>query len=332
MIDKKGYVFPLILLATISIAFFTITLAQLQSSHRDQLLHLNTYQQALNVAYSVNVDVLGELREKQWANRFFKNNPVIRTGQELFGVAYEMCVEDYNPADYTFNVKIRTTIGNKKNLFYWRQRYIPNMLDFTRMTFPVFFGEYPPELFDAARKSEIDKLVDDTLQNAINNKDKAKEIAELISRQSTAGDALDQLAALPTGKNFADIENSSVARPAAVNPPTEASSVKKTKPSDIIAEIKSLIDQLDTITYNPPKPGKCMTNNEYLMLRDAPWGNIITKIPPQTTGLQVIGLQGDFFELIYNGTTGYSHINWISIPGHTPSCIEPPRPPGVPAP
>lgn len=332
MIDKKGYVFPLILLATISIAFFTITLVQLQSSHRDQLLHLNTYQQALNIAYSANVDVLGELREKQWANRFFKDAPVIKTAQNLFGATYDICVEDYNTASYTFNVKIRTTIGSKKNLFYWRQRYIPNMLDFTRMTLPVFFGEYPPELFEIAKKSEIDQLVDDALNTAIGNKDKALQIAKLISKQLTSGDALKQLAALPAGKSLSDIKDASTARPAAENPPTEASLAEKTKPSAIIAELTNLINPLDTTSFDPPKPGKSMTIGDDLMLRDAPWGNIIDKIPPQTSGLQVIGLQGDFFELIYNGTTGYSHINWISIPGHTPLCVEPPRPPGVPAP
>ena len=42
--NSTGYVFPLILLATLSISFFIITLVQLQSSHHNQLQHLNSYQ------------------------------------------------------------------------------------------------------------------------------------------------------------------------------------------------------------------------------------------------------------------------------------------------
>lgn len=325
---SHGYVFPLILLATISIAFFIITLVQLQSSHHNQLMHLNSYQQALNVAYSVNVDVIGEIREKQWANRFFKGKPVIRTGQKLFGTTYDVAIEDHEPADCTFNVKIRTTIGEKRNLFYWRERYIPNMLDFTRVSFPVFFGEFPPELFEPAKKAEIDKLVDDSLKNAADNQDKVNQIVKNVGNRTSPEDVLRELGALPPGKSSSDIKDSSQARPAATKLPTEVSTATKPKTSDVVTEIKTFIDPLDTLS-GYPVTGKNICGSD-LMIRDAPWGNVIGQIPPYTGGIQVSGLQGDFFEVKYGGKEGYSHINYVDIPGHTPSGIEPPRPPGAP--
>lgn len=325
---SKGFVFPLILLATISVAFFIITLVQLQSSHQNQLQHLNTYQQALNVAYSVNVDILGELREKQWANRFFKGKPVIRTGQKLFGTTYDVAIEDHEPDQHTFNVKIRTTIGEKRNLFYWRQRYVPNMLDFTRVTFPVFFGEFTPELFEPGKKAEIDKLVDDTLKKAADNQDKADEIAKLVGSKKTPGEVLNEIGALPPGKSAASIKESTRQRPVIAKVPTQPSSVAKPKPSEILEDINSLVEPIDTIPF--PATGRSVCSTSDLMIRDAPWGNVIGQIPPLAGGLNVTGLQGDFFEVTYQGKTGFSHINWVAVPGHTPSGVEPPRPPGAP--
>ncbi len=328
---KDGYVFPLILLATLSISFFIITLVQLQSSHQSQLQHLNSYQQALNVAYSVNVDIIGEIREKQWANRFFKAKPVIRTGQKLFETSYDVAIEDHNPDEYTFNVKIRTTIGDKRNLFYWRQRYVPNMLDFSRVVFPVFFGEFSPELFEQAKKNEIDKLVDETLKKAADNQAKVDDIVKIISKKTTPEDVLRELGAIPPGKSVTDLMEGTKARPQTVSLPIKTSTTNKKKPKDVLGDLDDNLDKtIDTTDY--PTTGKIVEDYWSVMLRDEPWGNVIGKIPPLTTGLNVTGMRGDFFELNYNGKTGYSHKNYVWIPGHTPSGIEPPRPPGAPPP
>lgn len=328
--NSTGYVFPLILLATLSISFFIITLVQLQSSHHNQLQHLNSYQQALNVAYSVNVDVTGQIREKQWANRFFKGKPFIKTGQTLFGTTYDMAVEDHEPDKCTFNVKIRTTIGEKRNLFYWRQRYVPNMLDFTRVVFPVFFGEFPPEMFEPAKKTEIDKLVDQSLKNAADNQNNLDDIIKNVAQKNTPEDILKELGALPPGKSADDLKDAAKPRPVVAKVPTRPSNAAKPKISEIKEEIKTYIDPIETLNY--PATGKIIEDYWSVMLRDAPWGDVIAKIPPLTTGLTVTGLQGDFFEVEYNGKTGYSHMNYVWIPGHTPSGIEPPRPPGAPPP
>jgi len=328
---NRGYVFPLILLATISIAFFLITLVQLQSSHHNQLMHLNSYQQSLNVAYSVNVDIIGEIREKQWANRFFKGKPVIKTGQKLFGITYDVAVEDHEPNFCTFNVKIRTTIGDKRNLFYWRQRYVPNMLDFSRVAFPVFFGEFAPELFEPAKKTEIDKMVDKALKSAEDNQAKVDQIVKKIGTITTPGDILKELGALPPGTSDGELKDASKPRPPENTLPTEESTATKPKPKDLENEIRTFIDPVDITNY-PITGGKNVATKNDLMVRDAPWGNVIGTIPPAATGLIINGMQGDFFEVKYNGLEGYSHKNYVEFPGHDASGIEPPRPPGAPPP
>lgn len=322
----SGYVFPLILMATISIGFFTLTLVQLQSSHHDQLQHLNDYQHALNLACSANVEVLSELREKQWDERFFKDKPIYKYDQELFGGIYDICVEDYDTAQYTFNVKIRTTMGDRKNLFYWRQKYMPNMLDFTRMAYTVSFGEFPPELFEPAKKSEIDKIVDDKLKNADNNYAESIDIAKNLKKEPTLGAVIKKLGALPPGTDPSSIKGESQLRPSSPVLGTQASNQPKVKASDVLDELKNLVNPVDRL--NLPAAGRSICNSN-LMIRSEPWGSVISTIPPGGA-VDVIGLQGDFFEITRGGTSGYSHINWIAVPGHTPSGVEPPRPPGAP--
>lgn len=327
--NTRGYVFPLILLASISIGFFTITLIQLQSSHRDQLMHLNSYQHALNLAYSVNVEVLSELREKQWVNRFFKGKPVNRLNQKLFGGIYDLTVEDHDPAVYTFNVKIRTNIAGKTNLFYWRQKYIPNMLDFTRLTLPVFFGEFAPELFEPARKTELDKQVDEKIAEAAANKDKSIEIANKLKKEKTASEILKEIAALPPGKSADSLKDGNKPRPSPQQVNTRPSNQEKTSVNEVVSSLASVLDEVDTI--NLPATGKSILDANDLMLRDEPWGKVLGDIPAGAS-FQVIGIRGDFFEVTYNGKTGYAHMNFVSVPGHTPSGIDPPRPPGAPPP
>lgn len=318
----------MILMATLSIAFFTMALVQLQSSHHDQLQHLNNYQQSLNLAYSANVEVLSELREKQWEERFFKDKPVYRYNQKMFGGVYDLCVEDYDTSQYTFNVKIRTTIGDRKGLFYWRQKYIPNMLDFTRLTFTVAFGEYDPEMFEPGKKSEIDKIVDDKLINAADNYEEAIEIAETLKKEPTLGAIIAKLAALPPGVDQSMIKGNSQLRPSAPVLGTQPSNQPKTKITDALADLAKLVDPVDRLDL--PAPGNCVCDSN-LMIRSEPWGTVKGKIPPGA-GCEVIAMRGDFFEIAYNGLDGYAHMNWISTPGHTPARVEPPRPPGAPPP
>lgn len=325
--SRSGYVFPLILLATLSIAFFIITLFQLESSHRDQLMHLNTYQHSLNVAYSVSVEQLGKIKEKQWENRFFKGKPFIELNKNLFNSSYDVCVEDYNTASLTFNIKIRVTTAGKANLFYWRHKYIPNMLDFTRQTIPIFFDDLEPELFETSKKSQVDKLVDDKLKNYENNKAKAQQINDLISKSGNPLDALEKIAAVPSGLS-GKILNGNSLRPPAGRLETKPSSAEKAKLDTVSNALDGVIDPLDKIKF-PTRGTVTYDSGLNLHIRNEPWGDIISQLPPGASGFVVSGMRGDFFELTYNGVTGYSHKNFIEVPGHKPSNESPPIPPGV---
>ncbi|MEW6708990.1 MAG: hypothetical protein AB1403_04140 [Candidatus Riflebacteria bacterium] len=324
---KQGYVFPLILLATISIAFFVLTLFQLESSHRDQLMHLNAYQHSLNVAYSVCVEQLAKLKEKQWDSRFFKDKPFIEVNKKLFNSTYDVCVEDYNPASFTFNIKIRTTSAGKSNLFYWRHRYIPNMLDFTRLTIPIFFDDLESELFEPARKSEVDAIVDKKLENFAKNKDKAEQINKEIISSGNPTDALDKIAAVPPGKAGKIMGGNSL-RPDNSQIATKPSTAEKVDLETIVNSLDTVVENVDQIKF-PTRGIVSYDSGLKLHIRTEPWGEIIAQIPPGASGFLVSGMRGDFFEVTYNGVTGYSHMNFIEVPGHTPSNEDPYIPPGV---
>lgn len=248
-------------------------------------------------------------------------------GQKLFGSTYDLCVEDYCPASFTFNIKIRTHTAGKSNLFYWRQKYIPNMLDFTKLTIPIFFGDADPDLFEPGKKNELDKIVDDKLEKYEKNRDKAKKIAEKITKSANPDDALDKIAAIPPGKEGQSQDGNEL-RPESSSVNTKPSSADKVEVESVISSIDDIVADVDQIKF-PTKGTVAYDSGLNLHIRAEPWGDIIAQIPPGASGFDVLGLRGDFFEVSYGGVTGYSHINFIAVPGHTPSNESPPYPPGV---
>ncbi len=326
MKKSSGYVFPTILLATLAIGFFTITLAMLQSSHKDQLMHLNSYQRALNIATSVCVTQLAELKEKQWEYRFFKDKPVIKANQELFNGKYDYCIEDYNLASKTFNIKVRVNIAGKKSLFYWRYQYITNMLDFSRLVIPIFFDQFPEELFDNTKKGILDGKVDSQLIKREQNKAKAQKISKIIRKEKTPAEILKKLGAIPA-KGVAGLKDKDSARSDKDKIDLVKSSTPKTDITKAVSELNDLISNVDELKL--PAIGSNIDESFPIRLRESPWGTYIAKIPPSASNIKVLSIQGDWFEVIYNGVSGYAHINFIAVPGYVPSGIEPPYPPGV---
>lgn len=173
-----GYVYPTILMATLAVGLFIVTLTQLQKSNRTQFSHLDEYQQSFNIAYSALVELQASLKKQQWENRSFKGKPVTYT-QDLFGGTFNLMAEDFDPDNFIFNVKIRTRIDKKYQMFYWRLRYVPDLLDFTRLTIPLYFSHFP-----ATGKSkdftDFDLKVNSELKKCQDNWPKAKEIAKIL--------------------------------------------------------------------------------------------------------------------------------------------------------
>ena len=198
---KTGYVFPVILLATLAVGGFILTLTQLQSSNRQKYQHLNNYQAAFNIAYSALVEILAEIQAKQWSNRSFKGSPYSKN-ETLFGGSYYLWAEDYDTAKYLFNVKIRVNYKQKKHFFYWRLMYNPNLLDFTKLFTSIYFGHFANE--SSANISKIDKLVDEKLKHRQENQEKIIKIADQIRPSATIKDALKKIGIKDNNLNDGD--------------------------------------------------------------------------------------------------------------------------------
>ncbi len=193
----SGYVFPLILLATLAVGLFIVTVGQLSVSHKKQFNHLNQYQHSFNIAYSALVELLADVKKTKWANRKFKAKPV-GYSKDLYGGSFNLLAEDYPSKDFYFNVKIRVVYHGKTNLFYWRMKYEPNMLDFNSLVIPVYFAQFDdstaPGYLDG-----LDKVVDEDLKVRDDNASKAKKIVIALNDKISPKEILQTLGALPKG-------------------------------------------------------------------------------------------------------------------------------------
>jgi outer membrane protein OmpA-like peptidoglycan-associated protein len=230
--QSGGYIFPAILMATLSVGLFIVTLTQMQSATKAQFAHLNNYQRGFNIAYSALIEVLAEVQTRQWSNRAFKDDPVAYT-RSLYGGTYSLLVEDHDPDKYIFNTKIRVKYDKQVYLFYWRLKYIPDLLDFARFTIPVYYGEFPPDTGEMSDFDSIDSIVDADLERKKANRDKAMEVGRAIEANDTIDDALEEIDLSPPGVMDGDKSR----------PPKEELEID----SDLIPseDIISLVDEIE---------------------------------------------------------------------------------------
>lgn len=207
---RRAYIFPMVLLATLSVGLFIVTLTQLQSSTKTRFAHLNDYQRAFNIAYSALVEELGNIQVNQWSNRTFVAGPVAYT-RDLFGGRYNLLIEDYDVDKNLFNTKIRVHYADRYFLFYWRLKYVPDLLDFSKFTIPVYYGEFPNITGTMSDFDGTDAQVDTDLARRAINREKAIETGEDMDAQPTLQDALGVV-----GINNPDVKNAGQSRPEAV--------------------------------------------------------------------------------------------------------------------
>jgi len=201
MKGKAGYIFPMILFASLAVGLLVLTLTQFQSSNRLKYQHLNDYQAAFNIAYSALVEVLADIQSRQWSNRSFKSGPKDRS-ENLFGGSYNLRVEDHASVEFMFNVKVRVKFKEKSHLFYWRMQYNPSLLDFTNLFIPVYYEEYGDP---ANAPSDIDSIVDEIIQKRNDNLPKVEEIADRLRTMATyprdqSDSTMKRAASLPSGR------------------------------------------------------------------------------------------------------------------------------------
>jgi len=205
---KSGYIFPMILFASLAVGLFIITLTQFQASNRMKYRHLNDYQAAFNIGYSALVEVLADIQSRQWNNRSFKSGPQ-NTNASLFGGTYNLQVEDHAANEYMFNVKVRVKYKEKSHLFYWRMIYNPNLLDFTRLFVPAFYKDFQDPA-DIADPDGIDTMVDEIIKQREENRPKVAEIADALKPAETVKKALEVV-----GIEAGDVKKGDATRPPA---------------------------------------------------------------------------------------------------------------------
>ena len=77
-----------------------------------------------------------------------------------------------------------------------------------------------------------------------------------------------------------------------------------------------------------PITGTIVSNKKNLRLRQWPWGPVIGKYS-EGTKITVLGISGEFYEVMVDGVKGYMHRNYVSIPGAEASLEEPYYPEGT---
>lgn len=319
--NKRGYIFPMILLATLSVGMFILTLSRMQISNKTHFAHLNEYQRAFNIASSVLVEVLAELQEKQWNQRSFKDGPVGKT-TDLFGGTYNLLTQDADPDKYLFDAKIRVLYAGKYYLFYWRLQYVPDLLDFTRLVIPIYFGQFPNLTGTMDDFNQAEVQVNKDLQKRKENLDKATDVAREIDKQPTVGDSIKVV-----GIDSDGVKGAAETRPSRVDPVPAPDSTAIMPVDEVVTMAINNIPGSDGfIAFNPPQPGSVQVlPGEFLRARDEPWGNIVIKYPPGSN-LSIIGEQEDWFVIVVSGARAFVHQNYVSIPGRPASRI-PPIPP-----
>ena len=89
--------------------------------------------------------------------------------------------------------------------------------------------------------------------------------------------------------------------------------------ADVVVEKKDESEKSDTESEFPIT-GTIAANN--LRVRQWPWGPVMGKYN-EGTKVTVLGVSGEFYEVMVNGIKGYMHRNYISIPG-TEASLETP--------
>lgn len=212
---KGGYIFPMVLFASLAVGLLVVTLTQFQSSNRIKYQHLNNYQAAFNIAYSALVEVLADIQSKQWSNRSFKSGPEDKNA-DLYGGTFNLRVEDHASVEFMFNVKVRVTYKEKAHLFYWRMQYSPNLLDFTSLFVPAYFEESGDQA-DIADPDSIDAKVDEIIRQRKENRVKIIEIAKALKPADTVKKALKVVGIEADGVKQADQPRPAVTK---INLPT----------------------------------------------------------------------------------------------------------------
>lgn len=251
--NKRAYIFPVILIVTLSIGAFFVVVTQMQMSNKSRFVHLNDYQRAFNIAYSSMVTALADLMKVQWSNRSFALAPAV-TNASLYGGKYNLLIEDQDTDEKTFNVKIRVDYNEKIYLYYWRLRYVPDLLDFTSFTIPQYFAQLDGTTLDDLNAADL--IIENDLKKRDENQDKAFELAKRIDSAQDTKSILD-LFGIPSEETLDADQTRPPDVPLEVEtddlPAEDLVEIVETTEGAVTHEIENLVENFPLTDIYPPE-------------------------------------------------------------------------------
>lgn len=244
---RQGFLFPLAVLAALSLAFLVVYILQMSSGYSTQVQHVNETGRALALAESVLAKVLGRLREAPFSQRFFSPTPFAETGVEMHGGTYDLFVADTPGRVDTFDVFVRVSFGRVRPLYVWRVQHQRSILNAAGKMSQILFDDLGNIPVPTAVPSSPLAEVENRLAQRAANATRAAELAAILAPVTTAADSLSVLGGNPGGSPIPTLEPPTPLppppAPAPVSPVPTASPTVPPEPTAV------------PVPTSPPVPG-----------------------------------------------------------------------------
>jgi len=171
IIDKSGFVFPLIIMAALSMAFLIFYVRSMSSGYSNQILHVDETLRTRAIADSALSEVLAKVRLKPYNERFFSPSPYQAMNVSLLDGSYDVFVCDTPQKPNCADILIMAKYNRAKSLYFWRYKFETTLLDPWGKMYPIVFSPLKPEL------SEYNPAVVDYVNSIINERKKNRQTA-----------------------------------------------------------------------------------------------------------------------------------------------------------
>lgn len=183
MKNKRGIAFPILILAMIVIAGFVVSLSSLDTGLKNQVFRANNDRLSFLIAYSALSRVLAKVHSFSWVNRPFAAEPYIEKQVALRGGSYDLLVEDTYGKQLQADVYIRTHLGGKSRMYFWRTQFNDDLLEISnRVIIKAFKAGDAKDFPKKNGLRPFAKVIEDLLNKRANNQEKSDSLADVIAR------------------------------------------------------------------------------------------------------------------------------------------------------
>ncbi|MFZ5951963.1 MAG: hypothetical protein ACOYXC_14745 [Candidatus Rifleibacteriota bacterium] len=187
MKKQSGFVYLLVLLAAIAVAFFASTMLNLNQNFRQQVVHLAHKDVSFEYAYSVLSGIMAKVYKSGWQNRFFYPKPFQAFSLPVNLGKYDYYVEDSPGKDHQMDVYIQINLSEKTQLYFWRVKFHDEIFDFSNNFSTVHFDSYNADKFPPSNGNKtLSDEVDEILFLRALNSDKAREAIATLADENDA--------------------------------------------------------------------------------------------------------------------------------------------------